>query len=177
MSRSSTSHSLNPNLTPLLDLVLQLITFFMMLIHFGNQIEGETRAVRLPVAPAALPGADLAMDRLAAAIDARGNLLADGRTYEGPAASAWWKRQAESRRSGLELIQEAPAAGPALRGTPTLRLQFPAPTPDPGGELPTIVVLRADREASYGAVRKALTEAQSQGFANFSLVVLNREQP
>ena len=54
MPRPSPSHSLNPNLTPLLDLVLQLITFFMMLIHFGNQLEGETRAVRLPVAPAAL---------------------------------------------------------------------------------------------------------------------------
>ncbi|AMV40350.1 ExbD/TolR family protein [Planctomyces sp. SH-PL62] len=177
MSRSSTSHTLNPNLTPLLDLVLQLITFFMMLVHFGNQIEGETRAVRLPLAPAALPGADLALDRLAAAIDARGNLLADGRVYEGEDASAWWKRQAEARRAGLELIQTAPAAEPTRPETPTLRLQFPAPTPDPGGELPTVVVLRADREASFGAVRKTLAEAQSLGFANFSLVVLNREEP
>ena len=64
--------ALNLNLTPLLDVVLQLITFFMMLIHFGNQLEGETRAVRLPVAPAALPGSDLALDRLAVALDARG---------------------------------------------------------------------------------------------------------
>ena len=49
----------NLNLTPLLDVVLQLITFFMMLIHFGTKLEGATKAVRLPVAPAALPGADL----------------------------------------------------------------------------------------------------------------------
>ncbi|MDG3002493.1 ExbD/TolR family protein [Paludisphaera mucosa] len=175
MSRSSPSHALNPNLTPLLDLVLQLITFFMMLIHFGNQIEGETRAVRLPVAPAALPGVDLALDRLAAAIDARGSLLADGQVLQGDAASAWWRRQADARRSGLELLQTTPAADAARSDVPTLRLQFNGP--DPGGELPTVVVLRADREASYGAVRKTLVDAQSQGFANFSLVVLNREAP
>ena len=39
---------LAPNLTPLLDVVLQLITFFMMLIHFGNKLEGESTAIRLP---------------------------------------------------------------------------------------------------------------------------------
>jgi len=175
MSRSSSAHVLNPNLTPLLDLVLQLITFFMMLVHFGNQIEGETRAVRLPVAPAALPGADLALDRLAAVIDAQGNLLVDGQVLQGDAATAWWKGQAQARRAGLELMQTEPAAAAGRADAPTLRLQFNGF--DPGAELPTVVILRADREASYGAVRKTLVEAQSQGFANFSLVVLNREQP
>ena len=34
----------NPNLTPLLDVVLQLITFFMMLVHFGSRLEGSTRS-------------------------------------------------------------------------------------------------------------------------------------
>ena len=60
----STSAQLSPNLTPLLDVVLQLITFFMMLVHFGTRLEGATKAVRLPVAPAALPGSDLTFDRL-----------------------------------------------------------------------------------------------------------------
>ncbi|WP_237170662.1 ExbD/TolR family protein [Paludisphaera borealis] len=40
-----------------------------------------------------------------------------------------------------------------------------------------MVILRADREASYGHVRRTLAEAQTQGFANFSLVVLRRKQP
>ena len=39
-------------------------------------------------------------------------------------------------------------------------------------ELPTVVILRADRAASYGAVRRALAVAQDKGFAHFSLVVL-----
>ena len=76
---------LNINLTPLLDVVLQLITFFMMLIHFGTKLEGATKAVRLPVAPAALPGGDLAIDRLVVVLDARG---------------AWWSRGASSRGRG-----------------------------------------------------------------------------
>jgi len=140
----------NLNLTPLLDVVLQLITFFMMLIHFGTRLEGASKAVRLPVTPAALPGADLTLDRLTVSVDARGRLLAEGAAagLEGDAAEAWWAGQAESRRGGQEAVG-APAEG-----------------------LPTVVVVRADRRASYGAVRRTLAAAQQRGFAHFSLVVL-----
>jgi biopolymer transport protein ExbD len=127
--RTATSSVLSPNLTPLLDVVLQLITFFMMLVHFGTRLEGATKAVRLPVAPAALPGSDLTFDRLGVAMDAQGRLLVDGRALE-------------------------PAAG--------------------RDDLPTVVIVRADRGASYGAVRRALADAQDKGFAHFSLVVLRR---
>jgi biopolymer transport protein ExbD len=139
--------NLSPNLTPLLDVVLQLITFFMMLIHFGVTIEGATKAVRLPIAPAALPSRELSLDRLAVAIDAQGRLLADDGAREGRAAETWWDQQAEKRRAGKE----------ALGG--------------PVDELPTLVVVRADREASYGAVRRALVAAQERGFAHFTLIV------
>jgi biopolymer transport protein ExbD len=151
--RTATSSVLNPNLTPLLDVVLQLITFFMMLVHFGTRLEGATKAVRLPVAPAALPGSDLTFDRLGVAMDAQGRLLVDGRALDDQAASVWWTEQAKTRRAGLETMG-SPAAG--------------------FDDLPTVVILRADRAASYGAVRRALAEAQAQGFAHFSLVVLRR---
>jgi biopolymer transport protein ExbD len=168
MPRSSSANVLTPNLTPLLDMVLQLITFFMMLIHFGSRLEGANRAVRLPVAPAALPGSDLTVDRLAAALDSRGGLLVDGKVLQGPDAAAWWKNQAAIRRYGLELVETAPRA----------RLADPGLEPSaPVAELPTVVILRADREASFGHVRRTLAEAQEQGFANFSLVVLRRKQP
>ena len=36
------------------------------------------------------------------------------------------------------------------------------------------MIVRADRAASYGAVRRTLATAQEQGFAHFSLVVLRR---
>src|SRR5437879_2555842 len=117
---------MDPNLTPLLDVVLQLITFFMMLIHFGTKIEGATRAVRLPTAPAALPSSELAMDRLVVAIDRAGRLLVDGVAREGKAAQAWWVEQAARRRQGQEEVGR------------------------PGAELATWVVIRADKEADYG---------------------------
>ena len=95
---------LNINLTPLLDVVLQLITFFMMLIHFGTKLEGATKAVRLPVAPAALPGGDLAIDRLVVVLDARGRLVVEGGVVEREGVPAWWAGQAKLRRAGQETL-------------------------------------------------------------------------
>jgi len=150
--RDQSEATVNLNLTPLLDVVLQLITFFMMLIHFGSRLEGATKAVRLPLAAAALPGSDLAIDRLVAVIDARGALLVEGRTLEGKAAEAWWAEQATLRREGQEML---------------------------GGvveDISTVVVVRADKDASYGTIRRTLATAQERGFAHFSLVVV-RSRP
>jgi biopolymer transport protein ExbD len=149
--RRASSGVLSPNLTPLLDVVLQLITFFMMLVHFGTRLDGATKAVRLPLAPAALPGSDLTFDRLSVAMDAQGRLLVEGQALDSRAQAAWWTAQAKVRRAGLETLGEPGASS---------------------DELPTVVILRADRAASYGAVRRALSEAQDKGFAHFSLVVL-----
>ena len=150
--RDQSEAVVNPNLTPLLDVVLQLITFFMMLIHFGSRLEGATRAVRLPTAPAALPGADLSLDRLVVVVDARGRLLVENGALEGQAAEAWWAEQAKRRREGQETLGR------------------------PVEELSTVVVVRADKDASYGTIRRTLTMAQNRGFAHFSLVVL-RSRP
>lgn len=172
MPRSTTSHVLTPNLTPLLDMVLQLITFFMMLVHFGAQLEGTAEGVRLPVAPAALPGRDLAIDRLAASIDARGRLLVNGRVLADAEATTWWANQASRRRAGLETL-----GGTGLATTPpSLRSGSMFPSTLAQEDLPTLVILRADRDAPYGAVRRVLSQAQERGFAQFSLVVLRREE-
>jgi biopolymer transport protein ExbD len=154
MAARSTSF-ISPNLTPLLDVVLQLITFFMMLVHFGSQLDRSNPAVRLPVAPAALPGSDLTFDRLSVALGPRGGLRHGRRVFSEAEAPAWWAEQAKLRRAGLELL----------------------PTSSSDGELPTVVILRADRDASYGMVSKTLSQAQEQGFAQFSLVVLRRKEP
>ena len=148
--RGDSDATISPNLTPLLDIVLQLITFFMMLIHFGSKLEGETAAVRLPTAPAALPTGDLGLDRLIVAVDPDGRLLVDGDALEAESAALWWTRQGKTRRAG------AAAIGQTLID----------------GELPTLVVVRADKQAPYGSVRRLLAAAQEQGFAHFTLVVL-----
>jgi biopolymer transport protein ExbD len=139
-----------PNLTPLLDVVLQLVTFFMMLVHFGTRVEGETLLVNLPEVPAALPSRDLAIDRLAVAIDAAGRLMVDDQLIDSPTSRQWWAAQARDRR----LARAATGLGRAAADT-----------------LPTVVIVRADRAATYGAVRRVLAEAQSQGFQTFSVIV------
>ena len=45
-----------PNLTPLLDVVFQLITFFMLVINFSS--ENHDQRVRLLVADSAVPAGD-----------------------------------------------------------------------------------------------------------------------
>src|SRR5262249_32516607 len=125
-ARQGLSERADPNLIPLLDVVLQLITFFMMLVHLATRIEGATEAVRLPSAPAALPATDLGLDRLSVALDGAGRLRFEDKAYEPDAAETFWEEQAETRRKGLAALGRAPEA-----------------------ELPTLVVLRADRELSY----------------------------
>ena len=164
------SGMISPNLTPLLDVVLQLITFFMMLVHFGTRLEGANRMVRLPVAPAALPGSDLTIDRLPVTMDRRGALRVGNRVLAGAEASAWWAEQAKARRAGLELLQPRSGGVSALDPNPGARMG------QDDNELPTVVILRADRDASYGAVRRTLAEAQERGFSQFSLVVLRRDK-
>ncbi len=136
------------NLTPLLDVVLQLITFFMMLVHFGTKIEGATKGVRLPIAAVATPRSDLGLDRLVVVIDARGGVVSGDQSLSDRAAESWWNERAEKRRRGAELIGESRR------------------------ELLTRVVVRADRDAPYGEVRRRLAEARRAGFAKFTLVVL-----
>jgi biopolymer transport protein ExbD len=147
-ARKARDARLDVNLTPLLDVVLQLVTFFMMLVHFGTRLEGAALEVRLPVAPAALPGGKPSVDRLVIGIDAQGRLLVQDEAREGFAAEAWWAAEASRRRAGMAALGQ---------------------TTD---EIPTLVVVRADRAAAYGAVRRALAVAQGRGFANFTLVVM-----
>ena len=151
------------NLTPLLDVVLQLITFFMMLIHFGTKIEGASAAIRLPTTPAALPGGELGLDRLVVGVDAQGRLLAEGEALDARGSAPWWVEQAKRRQ-----------AGQAALGA---RQRFGLEQAPAAEELPTLVVVRADREASFGAVRGLLAAAQEAGFAKFSLIVLRGGTP
>ncbi len=153
--RGSGPDNFELNLTPLLDVVLQLITFFMMLVHFGSKIEGETAAIRLPTTAAALPGAEMGLDRLVVAVDRDGRLLVDqDPPRSGKDAASWWSEQGRTRREGHRIVGGGPA-----------------------DELPTVVVIRADRGASYGMVRRVLSTAQEGGFARFSLLVIGEARP
>jgi biopolymer transport protein ExbD len=138
-----------PNLTPLLDVVFQLITFFMLVINFSN--ENFDQRVRLPVAGSARPVEDeksIGDDRLILNIDADGHLLFGGETQPLHKAIQTIKHQADLIKINLK------AGGQKL---------------DASGSLPTTVVLRGDKAADFGSVHSLIKACQSNGFRKFAL--------
>jgi biopolymer transport protein ExbD len=152
----------DPNLVPLLDVVLQLIMFFMMVVHIGTKLEGATGEVKLPVAAAAWPRGALPGDRLVAVVDSAGRIRSEGGWLEALAQRGWWLEEARIRRRGLELL-----AAEGVEGTG-------AGEGGGGQGLPTVVLVRGDRALRHGELRRILQEAQAAGFERFSLIVERR---
>jgi biopolymer transport protein ExbD len=142
-----------PNLTPLLDIVFQLITFFMLVINFSN--DNYDQRVRLPVAGTARPVEDEAKvseDRLVFNVDQEGHLLFNGETLPTHKAIHEIKHQADLVKLNLK------AAGQK---------------PDAKGGLPTTIVLRADRDTPFSSLYSLITACQANGFHKFALKAMN----
>jgi len=138
-----------PNLTPLLDVVFQLITFFMLVINFSN--ENYDQRVRLPVAGSARPVEDekvLSEDRLILNIDPDGHLLFGGEVQPLHKAIQTIRHQADLIKINLK------AGGQQL---------------DSSGSLPTTVVLRGDKDTTFASVLSLIKACQSNGFRKFAL--------
>ena len=96
MSSSSSMDRAEPDLTPLLDIVFQLITFFMLVINFSN--DNYDQRVKLPVAGTARPveeGEKLDEDRLVFNVDKEGHLLMSGEVMTTGKALQEIKHQAD----------------------------------------------------------------------------------
>ena len=143
-----------PNLTPLLDVVFQLITFFMLVINFSN--ENYDQRVRLPVAGSARPveGEDKAAqeDRLVLNVDRQGHLIMNGQVLTSTKALQEIKHQADLVKLNVR------AAG--LK-------------PDPAGGLPTTIVLRADRDTAFSSLFTLISACQANGFRKFALKAMS----
>ncbi len=139
-----------PNLVPMLDLVFQLITFFMLVINFKSaQLDMN---LKLPVIGSARPVDTKGQtDLLVLNINAEGQLTIYGipRDIEGYIAS------------------EAQASLMAAR--------LKNPSLQPGDDLPTTVVIRADRATPFHLLNRVIQACQKQGFRSFALKALNRE--
>jgi biopolymer transport protein ExbD len=142
-----------PNLTPLLDVVFQLITFFMLLINFSN--DNYDARVRLPVAGSARPMDDaqaVSEDRYVLNIDRQGHLLAGGQSLYIQKAAEVIKKQAELIRLNIK------SSGVKLPGD---------------GSLSTTVVLRADKDTSFTSLYTLITSCQANGFRKFALKAMS----
>jgi len=150
MSASTSADKAEPNLTPLLDVVFQLITFFMLVINFSS--ENYDARVRLPVAGSARPveeGDKAAVeDRLVLNVDRQGHMLMTGRVLTSTQAIQEIKHQAD-----LVKLNARPAGI----------------KPDPPGGLPTTIILRADRDTPFSSIYTLITACQANGFRKFAL--------
>ena len=149
----STEFKAEPNLTPLLDVVFQLITFFMLVINFSS--ENYDQRVRLPVAESAVPVEDEARvseDRLVLNVDKEGHLLIGGEVQPLHKAIQTIKHQADLVKLNLK------AAGTK---------------PDPTGTLPTTIILRVDKDATFSSLISLIKACESQGFRKFPFKAMN----
>jgi biopolymer transport protein ExbD len=144
----STELKAEPNLMPLLDIVFQLITFFMLIMNFSN--ENYDQRVRLPVAGSARPIEDAGHveDRLVLNVDSEGHLLMNGEVQPLHKAIQTIKHEADLIKLNLK------AGGIKL---------------DASGSLPTTIVLRADKETTYSSVFSLIKACQANGFRKFAL--------
>jgi biopolymer transport protein ExbD len=143
--------SAEPNLTPILDMVFQLITFFMLVINFKSASLDLT--LKLPVVGSARPVDTKGQEELLILnINAQGKLHVYG-----------VEKDVESYIAG-----EAQASLlKAHRDHPDLKL---------GDELPTTVVIRADRGTPFNLLNEVIKACQQNGFRKFALKAMNKEE-
>jgi biopolymer transport protein ExbD len=149
----STDVKAEPNLTPILDMVFQLITFFMLVINFKSA--ELDLSLKLPVVGSARPVDTKGQrDLLVLNIAKTGNLTVQfGRTIT---------------NIDRYLRDEAQASMLAARMT--------AADLETGQELPTTIVIRADRATPFRNVNRVIKACQDNGFRRFALKALNKDQ-
>ena len=149
---SSMSHasSAEPNLTPILDMVFQLITFFMLVINF--KAASMDLDLKLPVVGSARPvdseGKD---DLLVLNINSEGKLKVYGQLIAN--VDGYIRQEA-----GASLL--------------VARKEKPSTKAD---DLPSIVVIRADKATPFKMLNTVITTCQTHGFRNFALKAMNKE--
>jgi len=141
-----------PNLTPLLDVVFQLITFFMLVINFSKGTYDQR--IRLPVAGSARPvEKSAAEERLVLNINSQGHLLFNGRDLATEEAIKEIGVQAEIARHSL-----SSSTGQEVKE---------------GDELPATVSIRADRAVPFTLLYRIIQACQANGYRKYALKAMN----
>ena len=139
-----------PNLTPILDMVFQLITFFMLVINFkAAEID---LSLKLPVVGSARPVETHGQRGLLVLnVDERGSLNVYGRVVTD--VEDYIATEAVAVRMATRTTRDDAAAG----------------------DLATTVVIRADRATPFKLLNRVIKSCQEQGFRRFALKAVNKE--
>ncbi len=148
---ASMSHaaSAEPNLTPILDMVFQLITFFMLVINFKAQAMDLT--LKLPILGSARPVkvGEGDSDFIVLNIDSKGGLKVGGIEKKLPEFI-----KQEAQRS----LDQHPGTNAQL-----------------GDGLLTSIVLRADQNTPFSTLNQVIKTCQASGFRKFLLKAMNKK--
>jgi biopolymer transport protein ExbD len=130
-----------PNLVPLLDLVFQLIMFFMICVNFvGEQVNAD---IQLPTSQSARPMDKTDLDVLFLNLDAQGHVHVPGEaqplTTQG-AVQAYLRRQYGDAKRVSE-----------VRG-------------DKSGKVNTRIIIRADKNSTYLQVFELMVWCRDAGY-------------
>jgi len=143
------SDRVEPNLTPLLDMVFQLITFFMLVINFKGA--SMDLSLKLPVLGSARPlDRQGKLEPLLLNIDAEGGVHCFGR---------------------LEEIEPLIAKEARL-----LKEQLRAAGTPAENEFPVGVIIRADRAVPFHLLNHVIEVCQKAGYRQFSLSAMTRQE-
>ena len=146
---AKTSEGVEPNLTPILDMVFQLITFFMLVINFKGA--AMDLSLKLPVLGSARPLEYIGQhEPLTLNIDAQGQIRSQGQVVD-----------AEKYISGearlLKMLLDA-------HGT---KLE--------SGEFPVPVVIRADKTVNFTTLLRIMRVCQAEGYCQIALSAMTKE--
>ena len=140
-----------PNLTPILDMVFQLITFFMLVINFKS-LEMDL-SLKLPVVGSARPVDTKGQKELLVLnINDVGTLKIYNRAVDN--IEGYIRQESQSSMMAARLKQE---------------------DLDAGEELPTTIVIRADRATPFKMLNRVIKACQENGFRKFALKATDKE--
>lgn len=151
MAASVGNEDLDVNLMPLLDLVLQLIMFFMITVNFVR-VDQFDDSIQLPVASQAVPLDSTAEDWIFLNLDGNGKLVGTHSAFELNTPEKL-KVHLMREKEGIEM--QSKHQGKV-------------------GEIKIVVILRADKNCRYSDVWSVLNACQRAGFKHWQLRVMTQ---
>jgi biopolymer transport protein ExbD len=147
----ASSAGVEVNLIPMIDIVIQLITFFLMLVNFDEANQDER--VRLPVADLAKPTAMDVEEMLIWNLndDGRVKVLGEPIDVDDNAFRQAVAREAAAAERSMKKAGREPKT---VAGRP---------------QLWTTIMIRADRDVEYAKVQHLIKICQDYGFYKFAL--------
>jgi biopolymer transport protein ExbD len=143
-----------PNLIPLLDLVLQLVMFFIMVANFA--VQEVTGDVVLPLSSAAKGTGPKDTDVIYLNLNHEGKVIVPGRD---------------------DLLVTVSEIKYYLKQLADEQRNIQARAGDKSGVLNTVVIIRAHRDADFKPVYVVLREAKQAGFNKWQLRAIVKNQP